>query len=185
MEDTEIIDLYFARDQRAIAETGAKFGAYLIRVAKNVLENHEDAEECVNDTYISAWNAMPPHRPDILRVFLGKITRRISLNRLRARRAYKRGGGGAEVAIEELSEILRDSRDTEGTVEAEELTEAINLFLKSLSDRERGIFLRRYRYFDSVSRIASSLGLSEGTVKSSLHRTRKKLKNHLEKEGWL
>ncbi len=185
MEDRAIVQLYFARDQSAIAETEEKYGPYLMRVAKNVLENREDAEECVNDTYISAWNAMPPHFPDALRAFLGKITRRISLNRLRERMAYKRGGGRAAVAIEELSEILPDDRDTEGSVEAGELADTLNGFLKGLSKNERDFFLRRYWYFDSVADIARASGTSEGTVKSSLHRTRKKLKNHLEREGWI
>lgn len=185
VEDGAIVDMYFARDERAIAETGNKYGGYLNRVAMNVLEDALDASECVNDTYLGAWNAMPPTRPAVLKAFLGKLTRRISLNRLRRRLTLRRGGGEAAASIEELGEILPSSDDAESKAEARELTRALDRFLGELPARERDIFMRRYWYFDSLATIARASGKSEAAVKSQLHRTREKLRGFLEEEGWL
>lgn len=185
MEDAEIVELYFRRDQHALEETAAKYGTYLNRISMNVLGNREDAGECVNDTYLGAWNAMPPARPRVLRAFLGKIARRVSLNRLRERLADRRGGGETALAIEELGEILPAGRDAQEETEARELTRTLNGFLAGLPARERDIFMRRYWYFDPLADIAKAAGKSEAAVKSQLHRTREKLREHLDKEGWL
>ena len=185
MEDTAIVELYWARDQRAIAETDEKYGRYLGRIADNVLGDREDAAECVNDTYMAAWNAMPPQRPSALRLFLGKLTRRISLNRVRARLAQKRGGGEAEAVFEELAEIVPDTADTENEAEARELSRVLDRFLDGLTDRERAVFVRRYWYFEPVASVAAAAGTSVPAVKTSLHRTREKLRAYLIKEEWL
>ena len=185
MEDAGIIDLYWARNQRAIYETRVKYGPYLKRVAVNVLSDDEDAEECVNDTYLGAWNAMPPTRPAVLRVFLGKIARRISLNRMRERLAYKRGGGEAALVLEELQECIPDGSDTEKTVEAKLLGRALDHFLETVPERQRAIFVRRYWHMEPIHEIAKAAGMTEGAVKTSLHRTREKLRDFLRKEGWL
>lgn len=185
MEDGAIIELYFARDQRAIEETGLKYGAYLTRVAVNVLDDREDAEECVNDTYLGAWRAMPPHRPQALRAFLGKLTRRISLNRLRERLAGKRGGGEALLALEELQDLIPAGSDPMEEAELRELTRALDSFLEGLPQPGRDIFLLRYWYFDSPKAIARLCGKSESAVKSSLHRTREKLRDYLKEEEWI
>ena len=185
MEDADIVELYFRRDQHALEETAAKYGTYLNRISMNVLGDREDAGECVNDTYLGAWNAIPPARPRMLKAFLGKIARRISLNRLRERLADRRGGGETALAIEELGELLPADRDTQEEAEARELTRALNGFLAGLPERERDIFLRRYWYFDPLTDIAKASGKSEAAVKSQLHRTREKLRDWLYKEGWL
>lgn len=185
MEDARIVELYWARDQRAVHETEAKYGAYLNRTAMNVLGDPEDAAECVNDTYFAAWNAMPPHRPELLRTFLGKLTRRLGLSRLRARLTQKRGGGEAVGAIEELAEVLPAEDDTAKAVETAELARALDRFLGKLGERERAVFLRRYYGFESAGAIADAAGMSAAAVKASLHRTRMKLRAFLEKEKWI
>lgn len=185
MEDADIVELYFRRDQRALAETEAKYGTYLNRISMNVLGDREDAAECVNDAYLGAWNAMPPTRPASLRAFLGKIARRLSLNRLRERLAERRGGGETALAIEELGELLPSGRDAQQEAEARELTRTLNGFLRGLPARERAVFMRRYWFFDSLSEIARASGKTEAAVKSQLHRTREKLRDYLDQEGWL
>lgn len=185
MEDADIVELYFRRDQHALEETAAKYGTYLHRISMNVLGDREDAGECVNDTYLGAWNAIPPTRPAALRAFLGKIVRRISLNRLRERLSERRGGGETALAIEELGELLPTDRDTQQEAEARELTRTLNDFLAGLPARERDIFMRRYWYFDPLADIAKASGKTEAAVKSQLHRTREKLRDYLNQEGWL
>lgn len=181
MEDSRILEMYWAREQSAIAETEAKYGRYLNRIAFNILYSDEDAEECVNDTYVKAWEAMPPHRPDRLSAFLGKITRNIALDRYDSIRAQKRCGN-TEIAIDELEECIPDTCTGELSDEIA-LRDAINGFLRSLPTRTRIVFLRRYFYLCSVSDIAQSLEMSESNVKVTLLRTRKRFKEHLEKEG--
>lgn len=185
MEDTRIVELYWARDQRAIDETAAKYGRFLNKLSMNVLNDWEDVDECVNDTYLAAWNSMPEQRPAKLGAYLAKLTRRLSLTRLRCRLAKKRGLGEAEAAIEELAEILPSREDTEKAVETAELARTLDRFLDRLSPRERDIFLRRYFGFSPLNAIARDAGISEGAVKQSLHRTRAKLRTFLEKEDWL
>lgn len=185
MHDSQIIALYFDRDQRAIEETADKYGSYCYCIAHNILENKEDAEESVSDTYLGAWNAIPPHRPAVLSTFLGKITRRIALNRWSKNRAEKRGGGEVALALEELSEYLSDGDTPETAMETAELTQILNRFLRELPKEERQIFVCRYWYLDSIAKIADRFCYSQSKVKSMLSRTRLKLRNTLSKEGYL
>lgn len=185
MEDQRIVDLYWARSEQAIAETDAKYGGYCYSIAYNVLANREDAEESVSDTYMAAWNALPPQRPSILATFLGKITRNLSISRWRARSANKRGGGELVIALDELGECVASSQETETKFMEQEAVAAFNGFLQELPKEERMIFLRRYWCLDSVSMIADSFGFSQSKVKSMLHRTRKKLRDRFEKEGFV
>ena len=184
MEDHEIIELYFQRDERAIMQTDEKYGKYCFAVANNILMSLQDAEECVNDTWLRAWNAMPPQRPSVLRQFLAKITRNLSLNRYRAMQAEKRGGGRVEIALEELSECVGKGSDPADEAELVALRESILKFLEKLADREQGIFLRRYFYMEEICEIAGRYKMKEANVRLILSRTRKKLHAYLGKEGF-
>lgn len=183
MEDAGIIDLYWAREERALVETERKYGRYCWTISYNILHNREDTEECLNDTYMKAWNAMPPQRPTILSAFLGKIARNLSLDRYKAGRTDKRGGGQMVVALEELEDCLPAGGSVEQSLADAELARAIDRFLRSLPEKECCVFLRRYWYVDSMLEIAHRYHMAEGTVKSMLFRTRRKLKNYLEQEG--
>ncbi|MCH5200074.1 MAG: RNA polymerase sigma factor [Oscillospiraceae bacterium] len=183
MEDKDIIRLYFERSEKAISETALRYGALLSHIAFGILRSREDAEECVNDTYMRAWNSIPPSQPKRLSAFLGKITRNLSLNRYERVKAKKRGGGSKEVALEELEECLPAAGDLQREVEDAELAELINGFLDRLKKESRIIFMRRYWYFCTVSEIAEDMSIGESKVKMSLLRTRKKLKQYLEKQG--
>lgn len=183
MEDNQIIDLYFARSEQAIQETDTKYGGYCYSIAYNILTNQEDAEESVSDTYLSAWNAIPPRRPSLLAAFLGKVTRNISLDRWRKYRAFKRGGGQVEIALEELKDCVSGEASAEEKAIRREILASLNKFLETLNDVERNIFLCRYWYLDSIAEIAEKSGFSDSKVKSMLHRIRKRLNAHLEKEG--
>ena len=185
MEDETILDLYFAREERAIAETGKKYGGYCRAIAMNILSDNGDAEECVNDTWLQTWNAIPPHRPTILSAFLGTITRRLSLDRWRRNTRKKRGGGQVPLALEELSQCVPDSGEPEEAAQLAELTHALEDFLKELSSRDRDLFLCRYWYLASIREIAQAFRLPESRVKVILFRTRNKLKIYLEQEGFL
>ena len=173
MEDSAIIDLYWAREERALSETDTKYGGYCRSIAHNILKNREDSEECVSDTWLHAWNAMPPQRPSIL----------LSFDRCRRQNAEKRGGGSLPLALDELSECVPSSVRVEQTLEARELAEAIDRFLRTLPERECSIFLRRYWYVDTVQEIAARYALRENTAKSILFRTREKLRRYLAGEG--
>lgn len=183
MEDSQIIDLYFARSEQAIQETDTKYGGYCYSIAYNILTNQEDSEEAVSDTYFSAWKAMPPRRPPALAAFLGKITRNISIDRWRKARAFKRGEGQIEIALEELAECVSGAESAEDTVIRKEVLASLNRFLATLTSTERSVFLCRYWYLDSTKEIAEQSGFSESKVKSILFRLRKRLNGHLEKEG--
>ena len=185
MEDAQIIDLYFARSERAIAETSHKFGNYLYSIAYSILSSHRDSEEAVNDTYLGAWRSIPPHRPNRLRTYLGKITRRCALEKWKTVSAQKRGGGEVALALEELGESIPGCDSPETAMEMKELTQIINTFLKTLPETEQKVFLCRYWYLAPVKTIAKQFGFSESKVKSMLSRSRKKLKTHLQKEGIL
>lgn len=185
MEDARIVDLYWARSENAIAETSAKYGKYCYAIAYNVLANHEDADESVNDTYLDAWNNMPPHRPSILSTFLGKITRRISIDKWRGRTAEKRGGGEIVLALDELSDCVPSDHNVEHEVEAAELEKVIDDFVMSLPPMDRRVFICRYWYLDPISAISQQFGFSESKVKMMLHRQRQKLLSHLESEAFL
>ena len=184
MEDARIVDLYWARSEKAIAETSVKYGKYCYAIAYNVLANHEDADESVNDTYLDAWNNMPPHRPSILSTFLGKITRRISIDRWRGRTAEKRGGGEIVLALDELSDCIPSSHNVEQEVEAAELAKVIDNFVMSLPLMDRRVFICRYWYLDPISAISQQFGFSESKVKMMLHRQRQRLLAHLEREAF-
>ncbi len=183
MEDEKIVGLYFERDETAIAETSKKYGKYCYSIAMGILHQREDSEECVNDTYVSAWNAMPPHRPRSLSAFLGKLTRRISLKRLRSLSAEKRGGGEYTLALEELGECVPASERVEDRFDAQELAAHLSAFLRRLPEVERKVFVQRYFYLKPVKEIARSFHFSQSKVKSMLYRTRQKLRETLVKEG--
>ena len=183
MEDNMIIDLYWARDQRAVAESEDKYGAYCRSIAQGILDRREDAEECVNDTWLRAWNAMPPQRPSILSAFFGKLTRNLSLDRWRRERAAKRGGSQTEAALHELEDCLPDRRGPEEHLEAGETAAIISAFLREQPDLDRRLFVRRYFYLESIAALAARFRLTQGQVKSRLHRTRGRLKHTLEQEG--
>ena len=185
MEDEKIIDLYFERNESAISETAEKYGNYLYKIAFNILSDNEDSEESVNDTYMSAWNTIPPEKPNVFSAFLSKITRYISLNRYRAGKAEKRGGGEIDAAFEEIEECVPDKSNIYDEIETKELAEIISDYLKKLPETERKIFVCRYYYLDSLSDISKQFGFSKSKVASMLHRTRKKILSHLEKEGVL
>ena len=183
MEDNQIVELYWARSERAITETASKYGTYCYAIANNILQNAEDAEECVNDTYIGAWNAMPPHCPSILRTFLGKLTRRISLKKQRDQTRDKRGGGEVALAFDELEECVPANAAVEEDVIAAELPQILNRFVAGLPEPERQVFLCRYWFFDSLEQICGEFHFSGSKVKSMLHRTRAKLRAFLRQEG--
>ena len=183
MEDGQILELYWQRREQAIAETDRKYGGYSYSIAYQILTNPEDAEESVSDTYLAAWNAIPPKRPALLAAFLGKITRHLSIDRWRERNTYKRGGGEVTLALEELEQCLASPRTVEMEYARIRFAEVFNGFLAALPETERRVFLCRYWYIDPIGKIAETFGFSESKVKSMLHRTRKKLRGVLEKEG--
>ncbi len=182
MDDKEIIELYWNRSEQAISETADKYGSYCYCIAHGILQDAGESEECVNDTYFRAWNAIPPHRPNCLRTFLGKITRNLSLNRYEKRTAEKRGSGQMHLCLDELSECISDNI---GERVAEDLVikELLNRFLETLPKEMRNVFVRRYWYMNSIQEIAEGYGISEGKVTVLLFRARRKLKDMLEKEG--
>lgn len=184
MEDSQIVALYFSRDEKAIEETAIKYGHYCHSIAYHILGNYQDADECVNDTYQSAWNSIPPHKPEKLSTYLGKLTRRISLKIWRSRDAQKRGGGEAALSLEELKECIPDGKAIDEGLNKKELVAAINAFLLELPVQERRVFIRRYWHAHSIAEICSQFGFSKSKVESMLHRTRKKLLEKLKKEGF-
>ena len=183
MDDKAIIDLYWARSENAISETSSKYGGYCYTIAYNILTNQEDSEESVNDTYLAAWNTMPPRRPSVLAAFLGKMTRYISLDKWKQRSRLKRGGGEVALCLDELEGCVSGSGSLEDELIRKETLKRVNLFLDSLPETERKVFLCRYWYADSVADIAQRFGFSQNKVSSMLHRTREKLSKHLAKEG--
>ena len=182
MEDSQIIELYWARDQRAIDETQGKYGAFLHQLAWNILRSHGDAEECVNDTYLRTWNAIPPTRPTVFRAWLGRIARNLSLDRWKQASAQKRGGDSLEILLGELDACVPTPHSTETALEDLEIAGLISAFLRQLPRESRVIFLGRYWYGRTVAEIARGLGCGEGKVKSSLFRTRNALRAYLERE---
>ncbi len=181
MEDKAIVDLFFARSETAIEETQKKYGRYCHAIAKGILSSEEDAKECVSDAYVGAWNSIPPQNPENLATYLGKLTRNASLDRLRERKAKKRGENSPCVSLDELAECI----PSEGgdIAEAMTLRDAVNSFLRSLPRETRIIFMQRYWYFRSVGDIAHERGITSAGVSMTLSRTRKKLREYLEKEG--
>ena len=182
-EDEKIIELYWQRDQQAIQETAGKYGIFLHSIAWNILRSHGDAEECVNDTYLRTWNAIPPARPSAFRTWLGRIVRNLSLDRWKQGRTQKRGGGEMELLLGELDGCVPSPRCTESHLEDQEVASLISAFLRRLPWEARVIFLRRYWFGDDLAAIAARLGCGQGKVKSSLFRTRNALRTYLEQEG--
>lgn len=183
MDDWQIIALYNERSEAALSETSAKYGKYCRTIAYNILYNEEDSEECVNDTWLRAWEAIPPQYPNRLSAFLGKITRNLALNRYKQNAAKKRGGGQTMLVLEELAECVPGTDGTEEVVEEALLVEVLNRFLADLPAEKRKMFLRRYWYLSSVKEIAEDFNLGESNVKMTLLRIREQLKSVLEKEG--
>ena len=195
MDDSKIIELYMERSEQAISETSKKYGRYchcsifnhvagiIHYIAYSILHNDEDSEECVNDTYLRAWNSIPPKRPSKLQTFLGKITRNLSLNKWEKLSAEKRGAGQTSLILDELSECIPAEQDAVNTVENMVIRDVLDRFLDELPAETRKIFVRRYFYMSPVKEIADEYGLSESKVTVTLFRTRGKLKSVLEKEG--
>jgi len=183
MKDNEIIELYWNRDEAAIIATADTYGKYCYSIAYNILCNNEDAEECVNDTWLNAWKAIPPQRPNRLSTYLGKITRNLSLNRYKLMTAQKRGKGQVELALSELEGCVPAQRDMEQTTDEMVLVNAIETFLRAQPRTERNIFIGRYWYLYPIRELARAYRMSESKVASLLYRMRIKLKMHLEKEG--
>jgi RNA polymerase sigma-70 factor (ECF subfamily) len=183
MEDRKIIELYFARNEQAIAETDRKYGAYCRAIAYRILEDRLDSEEVANDTYLRLWNTIPPQNPDPLKPYVGMISRHLSLDRYEEYHTQKRGGQ-VPLVLEELAECIPDNDSREDIGESVALKDALARFIRSLPDKTQMIFLRRYWYTSSVAEIAEEYGMRENSVNVLLHRTRKKLKDHLQKEGF-
>lgn len=184
MEDHVIVRLYWERDEQAILATAEKYGGYCMAIARNIVGSREDAEECVNDTWWKAWCSMPPHKPDVLATFLGKITRNLSFNRYKHNMAEKRGGGELSAVLDELSEVVSGRNTLEQEVDFRQLLCAIDSFLDSLSPEKRSIFLCRYWYTYSVSEIAARHGMREGAVSMKLNRLRRNLRVYLLERGF-
>lgn len=183
MTDLQIIDLYWARAEEAITATAAAYGPYCSAIAWNILHSREDSEECVADTWHRAWVSMPPERPHPLRAWLGSITRNLALDRYRASRAERRGGGRMEVLLSELDGCLPGGTEPEKRLEDREIVASIETWLRSLPETTRFLFLRRYWYGDSIADIARAARMGQGAVKSALFRARNSLRAHLEQEG--
>ena len=183
MEDQQIIQLYWDRLEQAIAESERKYGSYCRSIARRILAVEEDAEECVNDTWLHAWNAMPPQRPSILSAFFGKLARNLSLDRWRRNRAAKRGGSQVELALHELGDCLPAAGGPEQALDEKEAGQVISRFLRTQPELDRALFIRRYWHLESMATLAQDFQLRESQVKSRLFRTRQRLKAALEKEG--
>ena len=184
MEDQQIIWLYWNRNEQAIPATAEKYGNYCTAIAQNILGNREDTEECVNDTYLNAWNSMPPHRPGVLSAFLGKITRNLSLSRYRCNTAQKRGGGELPAVLEELTEVVSGKESVEQELDRKELLKTIDTFLDDLPPKQRGIFICRYWYTEGTSEIAARYGMKDTAVSMALNRIRSKLRSYLSERGF-
>ena len=184
MVDEKIIELYWKRDETAIQETAQKYEKYLIKIAYNILNDTEDSRESVNDTYLKAWHSMPPNKPTVLKTYLGKITRQISIDIFRAKNRQKRGNSQYALSLDELAECVPDGMNTHQEIELKLLGQIISEFLYTLPEQTRFIFVCRYYFCDSIKSISAYYNLSESKVKNTLFLTRKALKNHLESEGF-
>ena len=184
MEDNQIIDLYWERKEEAITATNDKYGRYCYSISENILHQAEDSEECVNDTWLHTWNAIPPKRPEHLKLFLARIIRNLAINRYSERTADKRGGQEIDLVLDELSECLIGDSNVEDAVEAKDLEMCIHTFVRTLPVRDANLFARRYFFAESVADIANRYGMNENNAMVILSRTRKKLKGILIKEGF-
>lgn len=185
MEDNAILELYFAREERAIVETDRKYGGYCYSVANRILCSPEDSEETVSDTYWHTWNSIPPQRPGFLKLFLAKITRNLAFTRWRKLSAEKRGGGETELVLEELAGCIPGTEQIDDRLNARELAAAIRRFLDTLPERDQDIFLRRYFFVEDAEAIAVRYGMKRTNVNLILSRTRAKLKTYLAQEGYI
>jgi len=184
MDDERIVQLYWDRNEQAIGESSAKYGSYCRNIAQNILQNAEDAEECVNDTWMNAWNAMPPHKPSVLSAFLGKLTRNLSFDRYRKLHREKRGGHTIDLVLDELDELVSGQDDPERKWQEKELKESIVQFLQDQSEEKRNLFILRYWYAFDISEISGRTGLSCNRISVNLSRTRRKLKIFLSERGY-
>ena len=185
MQDDKIVALYWQRDEAAIRETEKKYGHYLLKIAHNILFDWEDSKESVNDTYLKAWNSIPPHRPAVLPSYLGKITRELSIDLFRTKRRVKRQPSEYVLSLSELGECISGSNTTEQGVDVHLLADAIGTYLRTISKEARTTFVERYYYMDSIKEIAAWHRISESKTKSMLYRTRQGLKEYLTQEGFL
>ncbi len=183
MTDTELIEMLFQRDETAIYEIKALYGAYISSIAYNILRSLEDSEECLNDTLVSVWQNIPPSRPNDLKSYLAGLARNNAISIWRKQHAQKRGSGHIELLLEELSDAAASSKDLEDIEDNLTLKSAFNEFLGTLSEEQRRVFLRRYWYMNTIDEIAKKLGITQSKVKVTLHRARAKLKKLLEREG--
>ena len=185
MTDSDIVALFLERDKNALSELDKQYGGLCRSVAERMLGDSLDAQEIKNDTLLAVWNSIPPNKPQLLSAFVSKITRNLSLKRIRDRTAKKRGGKEYDLALDELCDVLPSADDVSSSLESKELGSIINAFLGELSQRDRDSFILRYFYFYSLEDTAKRLGVSKGSVRSSLYRIRKQLKAKLESEGYL
>ena len=185
MDDSQIVSLYWDRDETAIACTEKKYGRYLAKIAYNILADREDCRESVNDTYLAAWNSMPPHRPNVLSAYLGKLTRRISIDLFRKKNAQKRFAGEYALSLQELEECVSGGNTTEEALDCQLLAQEIEKYLRTIGEETRNVFIARYYYLDPVKQIAACCRISESKVKILLHRARQGLWEHLQKEGFV
>lgn len=185
IDDNKIIQLYFDRDENAIKATSEKYGKYCNSIAMNILENKEDAEECVSDTYLRTWNSIPPNRPSVLRTFLGKITRNVAFDLYKKMNAEKRGKGNLALVLDELGDCISGGCEPEQEYDKKECVDAINTFLGTLSDEKCAFFVRRYWYADAIAEIAARYGKSENYVAVSLSRIRRKMHDYLIERGFV
>lgn len=183
MDDSQIVELYWKRQGNAVSETKKKYGRYLFSIANQILAQYEDSEECVNDTFLGAWNSIPPHKPSVLSTYLGKIARRLALKRHRRNTAQKRGGTEADLSLEELSDCIPAGQSIDAHIDNRVLTDILNRFLSELPAVERQAFVCRYWYCESIAKIAQRFSWSESKTKMSLLRTREKLRQSLKEEG--
>ena len=182
MEDTKIVELYWSRDEAAIRQTDLKYGSMLHGIARSILHNCEDSEECVNDTYGKAWDTIPPETPGFLAAYLGRITRNISINRWHAGHAKKRCSGGADVMLSKLAECIPSAATVEQCIETKALSEVLNRWLYKLPQDDRVLFLQRYWFGSSLAALAEQRGTSPNRLAGRLYRLRQKLKGKLEEE---
>ncbi len=184
MNDQEIVALYWDRDERALTATAERYGDYCYAVSYRILSDRADAEECVNDTWLRAWDSIPPRRPAVLAAYLGKLARNLAFDRYRRRHAAKRGGGETALVLEELAECVSGREDVEGALEQKELGAAIRAFLKTLPEEKRELFLLRYWHSFSMREIAERQGSTEGNAAVQLSGLRKQLKQYLLERGY-
>ena len=185
MDDGRITDLFLQRDEEALTQVERAYGTYLLSISRRILRSEEDARECVNDCLLEAWNSIPPHRPESLPNFLGRIARRRAIDKLRKENALKRGGGEADACFEELEESCAALDDPAGQVEQAHLAEAVRTFVRGMKQPDRDLFVRRYWFMDTVAELAARWQMTTGQVTMRLARSRKKLAAYLKKEKWI